>query len=186
VRAFLTSLLVLGTAFAAGCHTCEDPRQNAIAMCPCGYENPNPPVKDPDGCDIVLCAMCPDNDMGMPDAPSSTAGCESIAACLKACGSTSCEETCLSQANPIDLSKFHAVLDCGIAYCGEAGADGGSPRCQKVGEVYEDAPGAPAGSCQQCLDDALAPLFGQPCSSMSSPDCRPAACKNTRPACGVG
>jgi hypothetical protein len=104
---------------------------------------------------------------------------------LKTCSTTDCETNCLQTANPSDLVKFQAALDCAVEFCGTEQTDAGAGRCQKTGQVYEDAPGAPAGSCEACLEDALSPLFGTSCSSMSSPDCDPPLCKKTRAACGI-
>jgi hypothetical protein len=178
----LTIVLSFLALTVAGCTDCPDNRDTLMDQCPCGIDGART-IKDSNGCPTFACIACVNMDMGVPDMPKA-AGCEGIGTCLSACTTLTCEQGCFDNADPFVAGPFNTSLQCGIQVCSEIG-DGGDARCVRSGELYTDPPGAAAGTCQQCLSDVLAPLFGVACSNPSSPDCKPQSCHSAREACGV-
>ena len=112
---------------------------------------------------------------------TTTTGCNGYAQCLLACGSnTSCPPTCDANVTADGKSKYSTALGCGQDYCLNT-----TFECQldPTMTMLVDPPGAPAGTCNACLGDALAMLFQQPCSSPGAPDCNPPACTASYQAC---
>lgn len=191
----MKNAIVLATLAAAalapalalpGCRSCPDARAALVDQCPCGIDPARSSVaKDSNGCAVFPCALCGSMDMSAPDL-SPFGGCVSIGRCIDGCPTSACAQACFDAADTLDATHFMEALACGQAFCAGAGSvDGGVPRCTKMGDTLVDAPGVAPGSCGRCLDDALAPLFGKGCSSASSPDCDPAACRNARLTCGA-
>jgi hypothetical protein len=103
-------------------------------------------------------------------APTSCAGllaCQS--ACIATIWRTDCSQACGMSAPSAVNAQVNAALLCGVDEC--VGMKSRPARCDLLGA--NDAPGQPAGACQECIHEAVDPLqHGGMCDNESSPDCR--------------
>ncbi|HZS40794.1 MAG TPA: hypothetical protein VFF06_28370 [Polyangia bacterium] len=108
-------------------------------------------------------------------------GCNGYAQCLLACGSnSSCPPTCDANVTADGMSKFQTALGCGQNYCISTS---GECMVDSTGTMLVDPTGAPPGTCNACLNDALAMLFKLQCSSPFAPDCNPSLCTSDYQTC---
>jgi hypothetical protein len=107
-------------------------------------------------------------------------GCKGYLACLIACGSdTTCPTGCDNNVTADGMMKFQAAVACGQQQC----LDAGECQIDTTMTMLIDATGRPAGSCNNCLNDSLAGLFGATCMNPASPNCNPAMCDASNSAC---
>jgi hypothetical protein len=149
----------------------------------------------------------PDLSTIPPDFQVAKLGCvgyqSCIITCLNAQGTFSaCEQMCdpltksgvaSSTQKNTQANEFFAWYDCGQMYCAGTGgeSDAGTvistPACALNSDMseYVDAPGQPAGSCDNCLENSLAAVFLSMCTISSNPDCNPAMCNSEAAACAA-
>jgi hypothetical protein len=109
-------------------------------------------------------------DLSMPGG-STLNGCHGLIQCLVACTTMSCETTCqgnaTSQANTLEQAAIGCGQDWCTTYTGEC-VNNGSGTLQD---------GFEKGSCNNCLNDALANLTGSQCTySIDPSDCNTSHC----------
>ena len=106
---------------------------------------------------------------------------------------TQCEGRCKPAAQLASVIRYDAAMACGVIHC-LADVDAGSGRCRLASDgvtlLNEDGslvapsdPGSGQKRCDLCVADTHAALHGDPCSSLSSPDCNPAECEALVTAC---
>jgi hypothetical protein len=120
----------------------------------------------------------PSVDLSMPP-QNQMNGCHGLIQCLVACTTTSCESACNANATTNAQTLEMNAVGCGQDYCVNT-----SFECMDDGTGHlVDAAGAPPGSCNNCLNNALAALTSTACSPANDPDCNPSQCTSQTNAC---
>ncbi len=122
-----------------------------------------------------------------PDMPVvQSVGCIGYVQCLLDCGQdTVCSAQCEQSVTPVGKKKFVQAITCGQSWCLGTN-DLGSGDCIVSGMTLTNPDGTTAATgtvCGDCLDNALAALFGDACSPANSPNCNPPLCKAQNDAC---
>jgi hypothetical protein len=104
-------------------------------------------------------------------------GCGAIVSCFNACMTQSCADACVSSAPTAAQDLWGMAIGCGQQYCYDAfQCDLDSTQTQLVDPI-----GAPAGTCNNCLNDSLSGLFGNSCAGTTH--CNPTMCRSGYTAC---
>ncbi len=123
-------------------------------------------------------------DLSVP--PPTKTGCNGYIACLNNCdpSDSACATQCKNNTTSKGQQVYGNALFCGQSYCLGLN-DAGPGECALSADMtmLVDPTGAPAGTCDNCLNNALAQLFGFPCMPANSPDCNPAQCASAYSAC---
>jgi hypothetical protein len=111
------------------------------------------------------------------DMASAGSGCAGIITCAETCTTSSCVDACISAAPQASRDLYSAALGCGQQFCLDRNqCDLNSTQTQLIDPV-----GYPAGTCDNCLNDALSGLFGTTC--MGTTYCNPSTCRSAYSAC---
>jgi hypothetical protein len=109
----------------------------------------------------------PRPDLSRPgDLATNQTGCAELAQCLAQCNDQTCSDSCQSQASPAANNQFDQIIACALKHC-LAAAGTTPPRCQSQTDQSD--------TCQTCLGDVVAPLFGGACQD-PGPDCNASDC----------
>ena len=118
----------------------------------------------------------PTIDLSMPP-QNQLNGCHNLIKCLLPCMDTTCEMTCESNATMNAVTLEHTAIGCGQDWCVNS-----SFECVNDGTGHlVDAAGP--GSCNACLNNALAKLTGGSCDPNYQYDCNPSQCSADTNAC---
>ena len=123
----------------------------------------------------------PPLDMTMPITNGMT-GCKGYGVCLLGCTDTTCQTACDNNVTANGMTLWGTALGCGQTWC----LNSSSPRACKLdstGMTLVDATGQPTGTCNTCLNNALAALTGAVCPNPGSANCNPSSCTSDTNAC---
>jgi hypothetical protein len=119
-------------------------------------------------------------DSSALDDGGATLGCSGFVQCFDGCagGDGACVAQCTGRTTAIGQILYQKALYCGQSWC-LALNDLGSGDCVLDPTMTKlvDPAGKPAGTCNQCLGNALAQLYGTACTSSSDPSCNPMDCQ---------
>jgi hypothetical protein len=116
-------------------------------------------------------------DLSQPNMGNKT-GCSGYVKCIVACGaSMTCGTGCDNNVTASGKMLFQTALGCGQQQC----LNSGDCVVDPTGTMLTD--GAGTGSCNNCLNNALASLVGTQCSPPGDPNCNPAQCRGSYGAC---
>jgi hypothetical protein len=113
-----------------------------------------------------------------PTPGATMTGCNGYVLCLSMCADPTCQSSCDANVTQQGMQLEQQAVDCGQMWCVSTG------DCvpDATGTMLTDGPNG-AGSCNACINDALADLFGTQCSSPTSTNCNPVSCASADSAC---
>ncbi len=121
---------------------------------------------------------------------TSIKGCHGYAACMSACTTQTCLDNCGTKVTTQGQNLYNTSLGCGQEWClgkndpaDPTHAGPGDCTVDSTGTQLTDPKSKPAGTCDSCLQNALAGLFGDSCSPPSSSNCNPSSCASTYSSC---
>jgi hypothetical protein len=113
-----------------------------------------------------------------PGPGSSMTGCNGYSLCLSSCFDPTCQMACDANVTAQGLQLEQEAESCGEMWC----LDSGDCAPDATGTMLVDGQNG-VGSCDACLNDALADLFGTMCSSPYGANCNPSSCTFATSAC---
>lgn len=123
---------------------------------------------------------------GPPDlVPPPKNGCNGLALCIDGCSNDACIMMCQAAATANAVMLHDGATQCAESWCLAGPHDMGVGRCVLDANMLPvDPPGTPAGTCDNCLNDAIAMLSSsKSCVTPGGPDCNPSACVSAQMAC---
>jgi hypothetical protein len=106
-------------------------------------------------------------------------GCAAFMACFGACTSNACVSGCMANVSAMGMSLAQTALNCEQMFC----LNRGDCKVDSTGMSLVDGTGKPAGTCDNCLNDATAQLSGGTCANPASVTCNPSSCSSQVTAC---
>ena len=129
---------------------------------------------------VDMAGQLPGPDLSMP--MNGMTGCKGYVACLLACTDTACQTACDNNVTADGMTKYGDALTCDQLWC----VNSSSPKAcmiDSTGTMLIDATGRPTGTCNTCLGNSTAALFGTTCPTPSSANCNPSTCTSSTNAC---
>jgi hypothetical protein len=108
-------------------------------------------------------------------------GCRTLAICEYNCNAASCDQGCLSNATAMASTLYDALDQCATNWCVNM-----THHCVLDANMNPvDPTGAAMGTCDDCLNDAVAMTTPPPsmCNNPGGSDCNPTACLSAQQAC---